>query len=59
MSAEFPKIKVETEESSRPTLKIKNPTSIKGVDIIGNDDDSSSVSTIEQVSPVKKTKSKN
>lgn len=59
MSAEFPKIKVETEESSRPTLKIKNPTNIKGVDIIGNDDDSSSVSTVEQVSPVKKTKSKN
>jgi hypothetical protein len=59
MSAEFPKIKVETEESSRPTLKIKNPTSIKGVDIIGNDDDSSSVSTVERVSPVKKTKSKN
>jgi hypothetical protein len=59
MSAEFPKIKVETEESSRPTLKIKNPTSIKGVDIIGNDDDSSSVSTVERVSPVKKTKIKN
>ena len=56
MSASIPKITVETDSSSRPPIKIKNPTNIKGVDLIKDDDSVSSGSTIEP-SPVKKPKS--
>jgi hypothetical protein len=49
MSGLVPKIKVETENSSRPTVEIKNPINVSGIDIIkDNDSDSnSSGSTIE------------
>ena len=57
MSANIPKIKVETENSSRPTIKLKNPTSIKGVDLLRDDESVSSGSTVEPASPVKKPKS--
>jgi len=56
MSANIPKIKVETENSSRPTIKLKNPTSIKGVDLLRDDESVSSGSTVEPTSPVKKQK---
>lgn len=56
MSANIPKIKVETENSSRPTIKLKNPTSIKGVDLLRDDESVSSGSTIEPASPIKKPK---
>ena len=41
MSASMPKIKVETENSSRPTVQLKNPVSVKGVDVIKDDSDDS------------------
>lgn len=56
MSANIPKIKVETENSSRPTIKLKNPTSIKGVDLLRDDESVSSGSTVEPASPIKKPK---
>lgn len=56
MSASIPKIKVETENSSRPTIRLKNPTSIKGVDLLRDDESVSSGSTVEPTSPVKKPK---
>ena len=57
MSAVIPKIKIETEDSARPKVQLKNPTSIKGIDIVRDDDSVSSGSTIEQ-SPIKKPKVK-
>ena len=57
MSATIPKIKIETEDSARPKVQLKNPTSIKGVDVIRDDESVSSGSTIEP-SPVKKPKVK-
>lgn len=50
MSAHIPKIEVETENSSRPTVKIDNPIKIEGIDI-ERDDDSSSVSSGSTVAP--------
>lgn len=47
MSATVPKIKIETESSSRPTIKVKNPLNIKGIDVDRDDDSVSSGSTIE------------
>lgn len=40
MSGQVPKIRVETENSSRPTIKIKNPLGVKGVDVIKDNSDS-------------------
>lgn len=57
MSATIPKIKIETEDSARPKVQLKNPTSIKGVDVIRDDESVSSGSTIEQM-PIKKPKVK-
>lgn len=57
MSATIPKIKIETADSNRPTVQLKNPSSIKGVDIVRDDESVSSGSTIE-TSPVKKPKKK-
>ena len=62
MSGSVPKIQIETENSSRPTVQIKNPLSVKGIDIIKDSDDDSesdaSGSTIS-AAPVKKTSLKN
>jgi len=62
MSGLVPKIKVETEKSSRPTIQLKNPVNINGVNIIKDEDSysNSSGSTIEPSQPVinkKKSKS--
>ena len=53
MSASMPKIKVETENSSRPTVELKNPISVKGVDVIKDDSasDNGSVSSGSTVEP--------
>lgn len=62
MSGSVPKIQIETENSSRPTVQIKNPVSIKGIDIIkDSDDDSASDASGSTISaaPVKKTSLKN
>ena len=63
MSGSVPKIHIETENSSRPTVQIKNPVSVKGIDIIRDSDDDSasdaSGSTISAAPPVKKTSLKN
>lgn len=62
MSGSVPKIHIETENSSRPTVEIKNPVSVKGIDIIRDSDDSASDasgSTISAAPPVKKTSLKN
>ena len=63
MSGSVPKIHIETENSSRPTVEIKNPVSVKGIDIIRDSDDDSasdvSGSTVSAAPPVKKTSLKN
>jgi len=62
MSGSVPKIQIETENSSRPTVQIKNPVSVKGIDVIRDSDDSASDasgSTISAAAPVKKTSLKN
>lgn len=63
MSGSVPKIHIETENSSRPTVAIKNPVSVKGIDIIRDSDDDSasdvSGSTVSAAPPVKKTSLKN
>ena len=63
MSGFVPKIKVETEKTSRPTVSVKNPISVGGIDIIKDSDSDNesavSGSTIEpQVSLPKKHKQK-
>ena len=63
MSGFVPKIKVETEKTSRPTVNVKNPISVGGINIIKDpDSDNDSIesgSTIEpQVSLPKKQKQK-
>lgn len=62
MSGQMPRIKVETENSSRPTVQLKNPTSVKGIDIIKDDSsDDASISsgdTIEPDMPVIKSSKK-
>ena len=62
MSGFIPKIKVETDKTSRPTVSVKNPINIGGIDVIkdsDSDNDSvSSGSTIEpQMTTPKKRKS--
>jgi len=61
MSGQMPKIRVETDNSSRPTVKVKNPIGVKGIDIIKDDSDSeesvasgSSGDTVEPTMPLKK-----
>tara|TARA_Y100001970_G_C14255559_1_gene875100 strand:- start:5141 stop:6292 length:1152 start_codon:yes stop_codon:yes gene_type:complete len=61
MSGQIPKIKVETDSSSRPTVKVKNPLGVKGIDIIKDDSDSeesvasgSSGDTVEPTMSLKK-----
>lgn len=61
MSASMPKIKVETENSSRPTVQLKNPVSVKGIDVIKDDSDDSdneSVSSGSTVEPQQQSKPK-
>lgn len=55
MSASVPRIKIETDNSSRPTVQLKNPTNIKGIDLIRDDESDASGSTFE-AAPVKKSK---
>ena len=55
MSGFVPKIKVETERSSRPMVQIKNPISVGGIDLI-KDSDSDSVSSGSTIEPSKTTK---
>tara|TARA_B100000035_G_scaffold315414_1_gene335931 strand:+ start:2994 stop:4118 length:1125 start_codon:yes stop_codon:yes gene_type:complete len=46
MSGNIPKIKVETDNSSRNNIKLKNPANIKGINVIkDSDSDSDSVSS--------------
>ncbi len=59
MSGSMPKIQVETESSSRPTVQIKNPINIKGIDVIRDPDDSASDtsgSTVEAAPDVRQKK---
>ena len=62
MSGFIPKIKVETDKTSRPTVSVKNPINIGGIDVIkdseSDNDSVASGSTIEpQISMPKKHKS--
>tara|TARA_B100000963_G_scaffold361748_1_gene399235 strand:- start:6893 stop:7948 length:1056 start_codon:yes stop_codon:yes gene_type:complete len=63
MTANLPNIKVLTEKSSLPTVKVQNPTSIKGIEIVNDNDSVSSGDTVEATNVTKekdkdKTKSK-
>lgn len=64
MSGLIPKIKVETESMSRPTVKINNPISVGGIDIIkdpeSDNESEASGDTVEPTisSPPKKSKLK-
>ena len=62
MSGFIPKIKVETDKTSRPTVSVKNPINVGGIDVIkdseSDNDSVASGSTIEpQISMPKKHKS--
>lgn len=62
MSGFVPKIKVETDKTSRPTVSVKNPINVGGIDVIkdpeSDNDSAASGSTIEpQISMPKKHKS--
>ncbi len=62
MSGFVPKIKVETDKTSRPTVTVKNPINVGGIDVIkdseSDNDSVASGSTIEpQISMPKKHKS--
>jgi hypothetical protein len=63
MSGSVPKIQIETENSSRPTIQIKNPISVSGIDVLRDSDDSASEASGSTVSaaaaPLKKTSLKN
>lgn len=50
MSGFIPKIKVETEKSSRPTVQVKNPISVGGIDIIKDPD--SDIESVESGSTI-------
>ena len=64
MSGLIPKIKVETESMSRPTVKVNNPISVGGIDIIkdpeSDNESEASGDTVEPTisSPPKKSKMK-
>jgi len=47
MSASLPNIKVLTEKNSVPTVKLRNPTSIKGVEIVNDSASDTSGETVE------------
>jgi len=52
MSGIVPRIKVETEKSSRPTVNIKNPVNIKGIDVIRDpESDNESVASGSTIEP--------
>jgi hypothetical protein len=52
MSGFVPRIKVETEKSSRPTVNIKNPVSIGGIDVIRDpESDNESVASGSTIEP--------
>ncbi len=63
MSGKMPKIKIETEGSSRPSVKLRNPVNVKGIDIIKDESSSdeseanseSSGETVEPTIPSKKS----
>lgn len=55
MAAQMPKIRVET-DNSRPSVKLKNPATIKGVELFDDDDDASSVGSGSTVEPAPKPK---
>ena len=46
MSGIVPKITIENENSSRPIVKIKNPISVKGIDIVKDKEDSDAESDV-------------
>lgn len=46
MSGTVPKITIENENSSRPIVKIKNPISVKGIDIVKDKEDSDAESDV-------------
>lgn len=46
MSGTVPKITIENENSSRPIVKIKNPISVKGIDIVKDKEDSDTESDV-------------
>jgi len=52
MSGSVPKIQIETENSSRPTVQIRNPINVKGIDVIRDSDDSASDASGSTVEPV-------
>ena len=57
MSGVIPKITIETENSSRPTVKIENPINLDGIKITNADSDSDeSLSTVELEKKVTKPK---
>ena len=62
MSGIVPKIKVETDKSSRPTVNIKNPLNISGIDLIkdpeSDNESEISGSTVEPNVPISKKSSK-
>lgn len=62
MSGIVPRIKVETDKSSRPTVNIKNPVNISGIDLIkdqeSDNDSEISGSTIEPAVPISRKSSK-
>ena len=52
MSGFVPKIKVETEQTSRPTVDVKNPISVGGIDVIKDtDSDNDSVASGSTIEP--------
>lgn len=64
MSGFVPNIKLETDKTSRPTLKVKNPINVGGIDLIrdpeSDQESDASGSTIEpQISMPKKSKNTN
>jgi|TARA_B110000902_G_scaffold264460_1_gene346023 hypothetical protein len=52
MSGSVPKIQIETENSSRPIVQIRNPINVKGIDVIRDSDDSASDASGSTVEPV-------
>ena len=62
MSGSVPKIKVETDKTSRPTVNVRNPISVGGIDVIkdsesDNDSDTSSTTIEPQITMPTKNKS--
>ena len=52
MSGLVPKIKVETEKTSRPTVSVKNPISVGGINVIkDSDSDNDSIASGSTIEP--------